>query len=59
MAWQLAMRKELKDLEEAIVRQDSPTDPRTRTLAEAKIAALRGQIGVIKRGKGRQPAPSE
>ena len=35
------MRKELKDLEEAIVRQEPPRDPRTRAMVEAKIAALR------------------
>ena len=50
------IRQEIKDLEKAIARQDPPLGPR-RAMAEAKIAALRGQIAVIKRG--RQPAPSE
>jgi hypothetical protein len=51
------IRQEIKDLEKAIARQDPPLGPRTRAMAEAKIAALRGQIAVIKRG--RQPAPPE
>jgi hypothetical protein len=51
------MRQEIEDLEKAIARRDPPLGPRSRAMAEAKIAKLRDQIEVIKRG--RQPAPSE
>ena len=53
------MRQEIKDLEEAIARQDPPLGPRTRSIAEAKIATLRGQIAAIKPRNGYQSAPSE
>jgi phage shock protein A len=36
------MQQELKDLEEAIAQQDAPLDPRTRAVAEAKIADTSG-----------------
>jgi hypothetical protein len=47
-------RQELKDLEEAISWEDPPLAPRTRAIAEAKIATLHRQIAAIKHG--RQPA---
>jgi hypothetical protein len=50
------MRQEVKDLEEAIEWQDPPLDPRTRGIAEAKIATLRGQIAALTPRLG-QPAP--
>jgi len=53
------MRQELKDLEEAIARQDAPLGPRTRAIAEAKIATLQGQIAAMKRGHEHQPALSD
>jgi len=43
-------RRELKDLEEAISRSDPPHAPRTRAIAEAKIATPHGQIAAIKHG---------
>jgi hypothetical protein len=42
------MRQELRDLEEAIARQDPPLAPHTRAIAEGKIATIRGQIAAIK-----------
>jgi hypothetical protein len=53
------MRQELKDLEAAIARQDPPLAPHTRSIAEAKIAALQRQIAAITGGNGHQPALSE
>ena len=53
------MHQELKDLEGAIARQDPPLDPRTRGIAEAKIATLRDQIAALKPTNTHQPAPSE
>ena len=41
------MRQELKDLEKAIARQDPPLAPRTRAVAEAKIATLEHQIAAM------------
>ena len=41
------MLQELKDLEEAIARQDAPLGPRTRAIAEAKIVTLRDQIAAM------------
>jgi hypothetical protein len=38
------LRQELKDLEEALVRQNPPLAPHTRDIAKAKIAKLRRQI---------------
>ena len=52
------MLQEILDLEKAISRQDPPLSPYTRTIAEAKIATLQGQIAE-KRGNGHQPALSE
>jgi len=49
------MRQELKDLEEAIARQDAPLGPRTRAIAEAKIVTLRDQIAAIEPRKQPQP----
>ena len=51
------MHQEIQDLEKAIARQDPPLHPRVRAMAEAKIAKLRDQIEVTKRG--RQPTPTE
>jgi hypothetical protein len=53
------MRQELKDLEKAIAWQDPPLAPRSRAIAEAKIATLQGRNGVIERGNGCQPALSK
>ena len=47
-------RQELKDLEQAIAREDPPLDPRTRAIAEAKIATLHRQIAAT--NHGHQPA---
>jgi hypothetical protein len=38
------LRQELKDLEEALEREDPPLHPRTKDIAQAKIAKLRQQI---------------
>jgi hypothetical protein len=51
------MHQEIQDLEKAIAQENPPLHPRARAMAEAKIAKLRDQIEVIKRG--RQPTPSE
>lgn len=53
------MRQELKDLEEAIARQDPPLALHTRAIAEAKIATLQRQIAAIMDANGHQPALSE
>ena len=39
-----ALRQELKDLGEALARQDPPLHLRTRDIAKAKIATLQRQI---------------
>jgi hypothetical protein len=51
------MRQEIQDLEKAIVQRNPPLHPRVRAVAEAKIAKLRDQIAVVKRG--RLTTPSE
>jgi hypothetical protein len=40
-------RRELKDLEEAISWEDPPLAPRSRAIAEAKIATLQRQLAAI------------
>jgi len=54
-----ALREEIKDLERAIARQDPPLAPKTRAIAEAKIATLQGQVTAIMRENGHQPVLSE
>jgi hypothetical protein len=51
------MRQEIQDLEKAIAQRNPPLHPRVKALAEAKIAKLRDQIEVVKRG--RLATPSE
>ena len=41
-------RRELKDLEEATLWDDPPLAPRSRAIAEAKIATLQRQLAAIK-----------
>jgi hypothetical protein len=40
-------RQELKDLKEAISWEDPPLAPRSRAIAEAKIATLQRQLAAI------------
>lgn len=42
-----SIRQELKDLEEALTRQDPPLAPNIRAIAEAKIAKLERQIAAM------------
>jgi hypothetical protein len=53
------MRQELKDLEEALMRQDPPLAPHIRAIAETKIATLERQIAAMMGENGHRPAPSE
>jgi rubrerythrin len=50
-------RQELRDLEEALARQDQPLAPRTKAIAEAKVVTLRGQLAGIEEGDGRRFRP--
>jgi hypothetical protein len=53
------MRQELKDLQEALTRQDPPLAPHIRAIAVAKIATLGRQIAAMMGENGHQPVPSE
>jgi hypothetical protein len=52
-------RQELRDLEDALARQDRPLAPRTEAIAEAKVVTLRRQLAAIAEGNGRRSALSE
>ena len=51
-------RQELRDLEEALARQDQPLAPRTKAIAQAKVVTLRHQLAGIEEGDGRRSALS-
>jgi len=52
-------RQELRDLEEALARQDQPLAPGTKAIAEAKVVTLRRQLAGIEEGNGRRSALSK
>jgi hypothetical protein len=52
-------RQELKDLQEAISWEDPPLAPRTRAIAEAKIATLQRQLAAINTNRQNEPTMAE
>jgi hypothetical protein len=52
-------RQELKDLQEAISWEDPPLAPRTRAIAEAKIATLQRQLAAINTNRQTEPTMAE
>jgi rubrerythrin len=52
-------RQELKDLQEAISWEDPPLAPRTRAIAEAKIATLQRQLAAINTNRHNEPTMAE
>ena len=52
-------RRELKDLEEAILWEDPPLAPRARAIAEAKIATLQRQLAAINTNGQNEPTMAD